>query len=41
VSIDLPEGMDHDLEDGHHHQFLKGELDQLDAFIGTPTFFLW
>jgi hypothetical protein len=39
VSVDLPEGMDHDLEDGHHHQFLKGELERLDASIGLPTFF--
>jgi hypothetical protein len=39
VSTDLPEGMDHDLEDGCHHQFLKGELAQLDASIGAPTFF--
>jgi hypothetical protein len=41
VSIDLPEGMDHDLEDGHHHQFLKGELEQLDASIGAPPFFAY
>jgi hypothetical protein len=39
MSIDLPEGVDHDLEDGQNHQLLKGELERLDASIGAPNFF--
>ena len=39
VSIDLPEGMVHDLEDGQVHQFLKGELERLDPAIRLPPFF--
>ena len=39
VSVDLPEGMVHDLEDGQVHQFLKGELERLDPAIRLPPFF--